>query len=302
MPAFRQHAMMTTTVRNSLAFLMGFGVALLPSYGPFLGLLFFLGTRWTLHRSDWLWFAAALVIAVPGALHEGPMGFLFGLFQVLAPWLIYKAFKHLHLGRSAPFSANQLGIGLLSGFFVVVALSWLQIEELHFAYAKTIAQAIIWDTHPSLYGHTILTLGTLLAILLPGLRYRAASLGLAAFGILITGSREAAIAWVIVAVALLFVRLQRSQRAYLIEIGLVVVMLAIAAGLGPALGWGRVGFLVDILPTTSQNLIQGSEITPGDWWDAMGVEVEPFAVRVGEEELTGYRITKLETEDWLILH
>jgi Undecaprenyl-phosphate galactose phosphotransferase WbaP len=290
-------------LRHGLAFLMGFSVALLPAYGPFLGLLFFFGTRWRLARSDLLWLAAALLLALPLGLHEGLAGLLFGGLQVLAPWLVYKAFRQIRALGRAKVSSRHIGLGLFAGFFIVVVLGWLQIDALNFLYARTIAQAIVWQSHPSLYGHTILALGALIAILFADARLRMASLGIAAFGILITGSREAAIAWVLVAVSLMIIRYKRTERTHLLEITLVLAMLAVAAGLGPALGWGRVGFLVDLLPPAepSRNLLQGTEVVAGDWWDAMGVEVEATPIFLQDRTLTRYTVTKTEAERWMRL-
>ncbi|MDQ3461344.1 MAG: undecaprenyl-phosphate galactose phosphotransferase WbaP [Deinococcota bacterium] len=295
--------MTSLTINRGLAFLMGFGVALLPSYGPFIGLLFFFGARWTLRRSDALWLLAALVLALPLGLHEGPSGLLFGSLQVLAAWLVYKAFSQMGFGRRALAHSQGLGLGLLSGLGAVVALSWLRIDQLNFGYAKTVAQAIVWDSHPALYGHTILALGALIAILFTDPRKRMASLALAALGILVTGSREAAIAWVVVAVALVFIGHERTRRAHLLEALLLALMLAIAAGLGPALGWGRVGFLVDLLPPAEQrpNLVQGSEIAAGDWWDALGVAVKAATVDLGGSTLTRFELRKTQAEEWLRL-
>jgi Undecaprenyl-phosphate galactose phosphotransferase WbaP len=294
--------MTSLTIRNTLAFLMGFGVALLPSYGPFLGLLFFFGARWHLKPSDLLWLAAALVFALSMGLGEGVPGFFFGALQILAPWLVYKAFRQIRFGRRALAGSSGVGTGLLAGLLVVVVFGWLRIDSFN-PYAKTIAQAIVWDSNPSLYGHTVLTLGCLMAILFTDTRLRMASLGLAALGILATGSREAAIAWVIVAVALIFIRYKRTQRTHLVEIALVAAMLALAAGLGPALGWGRLGFLVDLVPAAERthNLVQGSELAVGDWWDAMGVDVSAAAVVIAGETLTRYTVTKTHLEPWVRL-
>jgi Undecaprenyl-phosphate galactose phosphotransferase WbaP len=289
---------MTGALGKGLAFFMGFSFAFLPAYGPFVGLLFFVGTRWELRRSDLWWWSAALLFALPLSVHRGWEGFGLGLLQVLAPWLIYRAFEQLFHNRRLAVNLNVLSVGLLAGLTVVVAFGLLQIERFAFDTAKTVAQAIVWDGNAGLFGHTVLALGCLLAILLPSSRFRVLSLALAALGILVSGSREAAIAWVMVAVGLLLIRLRRSQRTHLIEIGLIAVMVALAAGLGPLFGWGRVGFLVDLLPASaSHNLLQGSELM-GDWWDPMGVTVQTGTVSLAGRTLTSYTVTKTEPESW----
>lgn len=292
-----------TTLGRSATFLLGFGLVFLPTYGPFIGLLFLFAARWSLSRRDLWWWLAALLLAVPLGVTQGFGGMVFGLAQVLAPWLVFRAFEQLpSLGLLRRYSA-AISLGLVSGLGLLVALSWLQIEQLNFAY-KTLAQAIIWERNPALYGHAILTIGALLAVLLPSLRLRLLSLGLSALGILVSGSREAAIAWLIVAVALLFVRQQHASVASRWALAaLLAVMLALAAGLGPLLGWGRVGFLVDVIPATSSatNLIRGSEIAAGDWWDAMGVTVAAAEAAIGGQQLTAYTVTKTGSESWLRL-
>lgn len=294
---------MTTTLSRSATFLLGFGLVFLPSYGPFVALLFFLAARWSLGKRDLWWWLAGLLLAIPLGLTEGLGGFAFGMAQVLAPWLVFRAFEQLPSLSYLRRDTTTISWGLVTGLALIVALSWLQIEQLNFTY-KTLAQAIIWESNPALYGHTIMTIGALLAVLLPSIRLRLASLGLSALGILVSGSREAAIAWLIVAVALLFVRKQHASAASRWSLAaLLVVMLAIAAGLGPLLGWGRVGFLVDVIPASSsaKNLIQGSEIAVGDWWDAMGVTVTADEVVLMGEPLTSYTVTKTGSESWLRL-
>lgn len=290
---------MTSTFRQSLPFLLGFGFAFLPNYGPFVGLLFFFATRWSLQRRDLLWLGAALLLALPD-LRQSPGAALLSGLQILAPWLIYRAFAQLHSVRSPNVNTQAVATGLLCGLSLVVVLGWLQIDQLNFFQAKTVAQAIVWESNPSLYGHTVFLLGALTAILLPQTRLRLIGLGVSALGILVSGSREAAIAWVIVSVALLFVHFSRSYRSYLAEIGLILAMLAVAAGLGPTLGWGNVGFLVDLLPPSEQsrNLVQGSEIASGDWWDPMGVTVEAASASVAGRSLTSYEVTKTAPETW----
>jgi lipopolysaccharide/colanic/teichoic acid biosynthesis glycosyltransferase len=293
---------MTTTLGLGATFLFGFGLVFLPPYGPFIGLLSLFAVRWSLRRSDLWWWLAALLLAVPLGVTQGLGGLVFGLAQVLAPWLVFRTFEQLPgLGLLRRYAAT-VSLGLVSGLALLVALSWLQIEQLNFAY-KTLAQAIIWERNPALYGHAILTIGALLAVLLPSLRLRLLSLGLSALGILVSGSREAAIAWLIVAVALLFVRQQHASAASRWALAaLLAVMLAVAAGLGPLLGWGRVGFLVDVIPTGSAaNLVRGSEIAAGDWWDAMGVTVVADEANVAGQPLTAYTVTKTGTESWLRL-
>ena len=119
-----------TTFSRSLAFLLGFGITFLPFYGPFLGLLLFFSTRWTLRRFDVLWWGrgVALCAATGSARRRG------GLFlrrgEILAPWLVYRAFSQLAANRARSRLASPIGIGLLSGLALVVLFGWLQLGSL----------------------------------------------------------------------------------------------------------------------------------------------------------------------------
>jgi Undecaprenyl-phosphate galactose phosphotransferase WbaP len=285
-------------VYRGLAFLLGFSFAFLPNFGPFVSLLFFLESRNSILRSAWLWGSAALLLALPLSM-TSLSGFGVALLQILAPWLIYVASSQLPQLRAFPNHSRALAYGLVTGLAVVVVVGLLNISEFSFAY-KTLSQAISWQTYPALYGHTVLTLGGLIAILSQAGRFRLLGLGLSALGILISGSREAALAWVFIAVVLLFSE-KISWRSRLIYVLAVTGMVALSVGLGPRIGWGNMGFLLDIVPGSGKNLIQGSEIANGDWWDTTWVEVETSSTTLAGHELTVYSVTKNGYEDWLRL-
>lgn len=291
--------LMSTTVTSSLAFLLGFGFAFVPSVGPFAAVLFFLASRWRFQWSDALWLLAALLFGLSLGVHRGLEGFAFGVLQILGPWLVYRAFARFHKVTWAAPSPKALSLGLLAGLALVVALGWAGIEQFTpFAY-KTLSQAIVWNSPPALYGHTVLVMGAIIAILAQRPRYRFLGLGLSALGILVSGSREAAIGWVVIALVLMLRQRPSSRRGWVAELSLLGVMLALAAGLGPLFGWGRFGFLLDIVPASqSRNLVQGSEIANGDWWDTTWVSVAPDAVTLEGAQRTSYTVSKLGPEAW----
>jgi Undecaprenyl-phosphate galactose phosphotransferase WbaP len=293
-------ARVATSLRiyRGLAFLLGFSFAFLPNFGPFVSLLFFLESRNSLLRSAWLWGTAALLLALPLSM-TSLSGFGVALLQVAAPWLIYVASSQLPQLKAFPNHSRALAYGLVTGLAVVVAVGLLNINEFSFAY-KTLSQAISWQTYPALYGHTVLTLGGLIAILSQAGRFRLLGLGLAALGILISGSREAALAWVVIAVILLFSE-KSSWRSRFLYFVAVVSMVALSVGLGPLIGWGNMGFLLDIVPGGNKNLIQGSEISNGDWWDTTWVETSSSRQTLAGGELTVYTVTKNSSEEWLRL-
>lgn len=294
----RTRVTLPDTLVKGLTFALGFGFALLPAYGPFVGLLLLLTSRWnprwSLRRSDLLWWGAALLLALPLGVHSGPSGFFFGALQVLAPWLIYRAFARLH-GARLRLESSWVGVGLLSGLALVVALGWLQGGE---GALVERALALVGPTRGSLYGHTVFALGALVAVLLPRTRYQVLSLALSALGVLVSGSREAAVAWLVVAVALCFVGKNRSPRKRAAMGTSVGAMLLFASLLGPLFGWGSAGFLLDVAPppseTTNHNLLQGTEVANGDWWQAVGVHVEAHPVTLDGRSLTGYLLTKTD--------
>jgi hypothetical protein len=236
-------ATLSLRINTSLAFLLGFSFAFLPSFGPFVSLLFFLESRTSLLRSAWLWGSAALLLALPLTMTSLP-GFTVALLQILAPWLIYVASSQLPQLRAFPIHSRALAYGLVTGLAVVVGFGFLNIDEFSFAY-KTLSQAISWHSYPALYGHTVLALGALIAILSQEGRFRLLGLGLSALGILISGSREAALAWVLIAVILLLSE-KSSWRSRLLHLVFTAAMVALSIGLGPLIGWGNMGFLLDI--------------------------------------------------------
>lgn len=283
-------------VTKGLTFMLGLGFAFLPAYSPFIGLLMLLFSRWRLMRSDLLWLGAALLLALPLGVHQGLRGFLFGALQILAPWLVYRAFAKLHLSKLGRenLESSWIGVGLLTGLAIVVGLGVY--DALGGTLPASWPAALEALPQTGLYGHTVLTLGALVAILLPKSRWQLLSLTLAALGVLVSGSREAAIAWIIVAFALSVVGTTRAPQRRLATISSVVAILIGAALLGPLFGWGNSGFLIDVAPVTAQakNLLQGTEVGNGDWWNPVGVRVKDTTLSFENPPLTTYLVTKLQ--------
>lgn len=279
-------------------FATGLLLAFLPSYAPFLGAIYFLSSRFRPYRNDVWWLLAAVLMSTPAFINQsfatGGISFL----QVLAVWLIYRTFSSIP--RLDEALRRRLFIGLLTGLFLVVVLGWLQIEQLNFAY-RSVVQAIVWDGNPTLYGHSVLALGVAIATLSPSLRQKIQVLALSALGILVSGSREAGLAWLVFAVAMPFLDSQlRSVRQRLMLLGTTAVMLAVVAGLGAFIGWGTSGFLIDIVPALSdeRNLIQSSELPSSDWWYRQQVDVSTEEVKIDDQLLTAYLITKKSADSW----
>ncbi len=293
-------------VTKGLTFILGLGFAFLPAYGPFIGLLTLVSGRWALRRSDLLWWGAALLLALPLGVHEGLRGFVFGTLQIFAPWLLYRAFAKLHASR-VRLESSWIGLGLLTGLTLLVGLGFYRALG---GILPLVWQEAFWreplqaQPQGSLFGHMVLTLGALVAVLLPRLRWQLLSLTLSALGVLVSGSREAAIAWIIVAAALTVVGQARTPHAprvprrRLVTGASIVTILVGVALLGPLFGWGNAGFLIDVAPAPSEdkNLLQGTEVVSGDWWSAVGVSVDDHPMTFSDAPLTGYLIRKTKPD------
>ena len=296
------------SVTKGLTFMLGLGFAFLPAYGPFIGLLTLVLGRWALRRSDLLWWGAALLLALPLGVHQGVRGFVFGALQILAPWLLYRAFAKLHESRFR-LESSWIGLGLLTGLSLLVGLGFYRAlggfpVDLFFWREPFWREPLTAQPQGSLFGHMVLTLGALVAVLLPRLRWQLLSLTLSALGVLVSGSREAAIAWIIVAAALTVVgqartpNVPRVPRRRLVTGASIITILIGVALLGPLFGWGNAGFLIDVTPAPAEdkNLLQGTEVVPGDWWNAVGVAVQDRQLTFSDAALTGYLIRKTKPE------
>ena len=293
---------MTATLVGGAGFFLGLSFALLPAVGPFLALLFLLSARLELRRSDLMWVAAAALygLAPLAAGHIEP--FLTGTLQFGAGWLIYRAFEEIRPTRFHMVKPSIMAAGLLMGLCLVVGFHLVQIQAWNFQTSKTIAQALVWQSSPALFGHTVLVLGGLIAIVSRGWWFRLGAIGVSALGILVSGSREAAIGWIVIVIALQFARRAQPLRARLAELGIVLVMIALSTGLGPRLGWGQVGFLLTPAgDAEATNLLQGTELPSGDWWDRSWVEVSAAPADIGGQRLQAYRVRKAGSEPWLRL-
>ena len=285
--------MMAASLTKGLTFALGLGFAFLPAYGPLVGVLLLLGSRWSLRRSDLLWWGAAFFLALPLGVHSGVRGFVFGAAQVLAPWLVYRAFTVLHNLR-VKLEAAWIGVGLLTGLTLIVALG---VGRALGGAEALVSEPLRGTPQGGLYGHMVLTLGALVAVLLPRLRWQLLSLSLSALGVLVSGSREAALAWLIVAVALAVVGKTRAPGKRLVMGVSISTILVGGALLGPLFGWGNAGFLIDVAPAPVENtnLLQGTEVVTGDWWRGVGVTVTgDRPLDFGNAPLTSYLVTKVQ--------
>lgn len=286
--------------RSIASFVVGLALGFLPAFAPFAALVYSLAGRRLLTKYDGLWLVGATAFAIPSAIHHGLVAFASSLIVVIAPWLLYRAVSQLP--RPANSIRNLIGAGLVTGLGLVVLTGVLRVEQFNVAYSNLL-QAIVWKEHPALFGHGMLALGLSSALLNDRFRLKLLSLAISAVGILISGTREAAIAWVIFAVLLPFVDRTIYGRQRIVASIATAGLLALFAILGVATGWGRTGFLIDLLPVSSNtaNLIQSSELPHSSWWMSQGVTIESSTVQLAGNDLTAYTVRKTEAEPWLRL-
>lgn len=270
---------------------------MLPSIAPFAAVLFLFLQRWQLRRLDIVFALSLIALTVPLLIHVQVPYALASALQLLAAWLLFRSFNEARSLRSGAHDATLIMIGLQWGLAMVVLLGFLNMATVN-PLAK-ISQAIVWESTGALYGHTVLTLGALIAVLAPSDRYRFISLFLSSLGILVSGSGEAAFAWILITLALVLLKPTHSTRGKLRDWALLSIVTAVATGLVGQLGLGHFGFRVDLAPTNHQeNLLHGTEIAGGDWWFEQGVRYESGTVAIDGTDMTLYRVRKLDHEPW----
>lgn len=285
--------------RRGLAFLAGMGFAALPTIGPFVALLALVSSRIELHRADRWWWAAALLLAAPFALQGFVAEAALDLLQVLAVWLIYRCAALLRQSLSGATAAVDVGAGLMVGLAVALVIGLQQLGGWRGDAALTLLDAVTWQAHPALFAHSMLVLAALLGIVVPNPRSRAVALALGAVAVVLAGSLEGMLAWLVIAVGLRFVGRRGDRLTRTLEWSTITIMLVLATGLGGLVGFGRPGFLVDLAGGgSSPNLFRGTEVAEGDWWHALSVRSTSRTGTVDGETRTMFTLTKTGTETW----
>jgi Undecaprenyl-phosphate galactose phosphotransferase WbaP len=285
-------------LRRGLAFVAGVGFAFVPAFGPFLALLVMVTGRVELQRADRWWWTAAALLGLPWLLAGPAAAGALAVAQGLAVWLIYRSASAVRSATGTLGVWREASVGVLFGLAGVLVRGLARTEDVDLTVQRSFAQALAWSEHPNLFAHTILVASLLVAILLPSPRLRLVALTIGAIGILAAGAREAAVAWVVV--ALILVLRDRTRGAVrTAAFTLVGLVLVVAAGVGPALGLGRTGFLVDLVAADGRtNLLRGTEIPRGDWWHELGVSFEHGRSVIAGEPLTVYTVTKHARDPW----
>ncbi len=284
---------------QATAFLAGVGFAAVPAAGPFLALFAWLGARLEVQRADRLWWAAAALLSVPFLLSGYPVAAAESALQVLAAWLLYRSATSLRRSLDAIGATSAAGAGLVVGLLIAFLLGLRQLDGFRWEIARTPLDAITWQVHPTLFGHMMLVLSALLAIIVPSPRLRAVALVVGAAGVVLSGAREAMFAWLLVAIGLQLVGRRGTRATRSAEWLLISVMFLLASGLLAPLGVGRTGFLTAFQPAQADaNVFRGTEVADGDWWFPLGVTFIDGTMAVEGVERTAFTVTKRSPDPW----
>lgn len=286
-------------LRKGLAVVAGIGFAAVPAVGPFLALLAINATRFEIQRADRWWWLAAFLLGAPLLLGGDVAAGLWTMAQVVAVWLVLRSVSEFRRAVDSPTIPIEIGFGLVVGLAITLALGAGRIDGVVWQTARTPLDAIVWRGHPTLFGHSMLVLSAVIAVIVPSPRLRLAALWLGAVAVLLSGAREAAIAWLVVALVLQFLEPRAPRGTRLAAWLAIAVVSVIVVGLGATLGVGRTGFLTEVVAgTTGPNVFRGTEVAAGDWWLPLGVSYTSGSATIDGEERTTFAVTKTWTEAW----
>src|SRR5690606_23763121 len=184
-----------------------------------------------------------------------------------------------------------LGAGLTVGLGVAFLVGLRQLEGFQWATARTPLDAITWQVHPTTFGHMMLVLAALLAIVVPSPRLRVVALALGAAGVILSGAREAMFAWLLVSLGLRLVKRRGTRGTHGAEWALIGLMFLLASGLLAPFGVGRTGFLTAFQPPQPDaNVFRGTEVADGDWWFPLGVTFTDGTIAIDGRERTAFTV------------
>ena len=275
----------------------GAAVALVPALGPFVALVATFGMRWRLRRSDGLWWLSALLLALPWLGTPDALAGALAAFQVLAAWLLFRGSEEARRSVRDARLLRDASVGLTLGLIGVTISGLARVDVFDLEALTTFTQAIAWREHPTLFGHSVLTVSALVAV--TAMRHRASVVALAigALGVVATGAVETVAAWLLVALVIALTRASRAARvSHLVLFGVVAVLVVAA---GPRLGIGATGFLVDLeRDPAAPNLLQGTEVAGGAWWHTLDVDVATGRATLDGMTLVSYTLTKRGEQGW----
>lgn len=290
---------MSPLYKRGAAFAAGVGFSAVPTVGPFLAVLAFFTGRLDIQRADIWWWASAILLGAPLLLTGNPVPAALATSQVIAVWLIFRSATEFRKSLHDYDITRDIGAGLVMGLGITLALGLRHLGEFRFESAITTLDAIAWRTHPALFGHAILVLSVLLAVVVPSARLRVVALALGAVGVVFSGSVEAVWVWLMVAIGLKLAGRRGNRITRFGEWVLIAWMVFLVSGLGQYLGIGRTGFLTDFAPAPGEeNLFRGTEIGEGDWWFPLGVSHSTKLWTLDGQERRVFTVTKESADPW----
>jgi len=296
--------MLRARLSPPVAFMLGVGVSLLPALGPLTIAFLLIARRWSLKRQDAPWFMAAVAMGVGGFVSSGMTSGLTAALGIVGAWIAYRTFAELRRVEDASRFGSAASLGLLVGFGVLLTTGLLRsIDAITWSSALSLGEVFAWRSPPVLYGHTMLLLGSAIALItLLNRRMAWTALALSLAGIVVSGSVEALSGWILVAFVLFLIRPGSSATSRWVDLsGLSLIVLSVLV-IAPSLGVGTVGFTAPWSPSASSpNLLTGTEVPAGDWWDDRWVDVTTERVVLAGGALTAYEVKKRGEEPWLRL-
>ncbi len=288
-----------SVLHRGAAFLAGVGFSAIPSIGPFLAILAVLTGRLTIQRADAWWWGVAILFGLPYLVTGHPVEAGLTVAQVLAIWLIIRSATQFRTSVRGSAIPSDIGAGLLVGLALTLALGLRNLGGFRFDVARTVLDAVVWNTHPAIFGHAILVLSALLALVVPSPRLRVVALALGAVGVVFSGAREAVWAWLVIAIGLRFAGRRGTKATRGAEWALIGIMALLVSGIPAWIGLGRTGFLTALIPPGhASNLFRGTEVAQGDWWFPHGVEFAGRDVVVDGHQGVAFDVTKVSQDAW----
>jgi len=281
-------------VHRGLAFLAGAGFAAVPTVGPYVAMLAIVSGRLEIQRADRWWWLAALLLGTPWIVTGHVWAGVGAAAQVVAVWLIFRAASAVRRSITGTQLSFDVAAGLIVGFAAALALGLVQTAQWRLEPARSVLDVFAWTGNPALFGHAMVLLAALLAVVVPSAALRTVALALGALAALASGAHEAVLAWLLVAVGLRLLRRRGNRATAGVEWSLIAVMVVAASGLGESLGLGRTGFRFDVVaPAAGANLFRGTE-AQGEWWYPLGVHTSETQVRIDDAVRTGFVVTKTD--------
>jgi len=289
----------TRTLQRSAAFFAGVSFAAVPTVGPFLAIVSVFSGSLRIQRADVWWWLASVLLGLPYVVTGHATDAILNAIQILAVWVIYRSATEFRRNVRSTTISNDIGAGLIVGLAITFGLGLRHLGDFRFDVAKTALDAIVWNIHPAIFGHAILILSALVALVVPSPRLRVLALGIGAAGVIFSGAREAVWAWLVVALGLSFAGRRSTKGTKVAEWVLIALMAVLVSGIPSWLGLGRTGFLTDFVPPhDSSNLLRGTEVVNGDWWSPLGVTFAGHATIIEGQPRMAFDVTKTSADSW----